>query len=156
LIVDRVSFMRLWTVHPRYLDIKGLLAAWREALLAQKVLKGETKGYRNHPQLNRFKTCAEPVAAIAAYLRTIYEEAAQRGYSFDADKIERASFDGQILCTRGQLLYEWNHLKEKLRRRDAARYSTVEAIAEPAGNTLFKIVEGDVEPWEVTDGPNLK
>lgn len=144
--------MRLWSLHPRYLDTKGLLAAWREALLAQKVLKGETKGYRTHPQLNRFKACAEPVAAIASYLRAIYEEAAQRGYSFDAAKIEQAAFCGQIPCTRGQLLYEWSHLKEKLRRRDAAKYCTVEALAEPDGHPLFRIVEGDIEPWEVT-GP---
>ncbi|HKX52383.1 MAG TPA: pyrimidine dimer DNA glycosylase/endonuclease V [Nitrosospira sp.] len=37
--------MRLWTLHPRYLDTKGLVAAWREALLAQKVLSGLTSGY---------------------------------------------------------------------------------------------------------------
>jgi len=31
--------MRLWTIHPKYLDRQGLLALWREALLAQKVLR---------------------------------------------------------------------------------------------------------------------
>jgi hypothetical protein len=30
-----LTAMRIWTVHPRYLDPKGLVAAWREALLAQ-------------------------------------------------------------------------------------------------------------------------
>jgi Pyrimidine dimer DNA glycosylase len=149
-IVGRVNHMRLWTVHPRYLDTKGLVAAWREALLAQKVLKGETKGYRNHPQLNRFKASAEPVGAIAAYLRAIHEEAAQRGYSFDAEKIASASYDGQLLCTRGQLLYEWNHLKEKLRLRDAVRFREVEDVEEPDGHPLFKITEGDIEAWEIT------
>ncbi|MEN6399799.1 MAG: pyrimidine dimer DNA glycosylase/endonuclease V, partial [Rectinema sp.] len=29
--------MRLWTLHPQYLDQKGLTAAWREGLLAKKV-----------------------------------------------------------------------------------------------------------------------
>ena len=41
--------MRLWTLHPQYLDPRGLVALWREALLAQKVLLGRTRGYRAHP-----------------------------------------------------------------------------------------------------------
>lgn len=148
--------MRLWTVHPRYLDTKGLLAAWREALLAQKVLKGETRGYRNHPQLHRFKASAEPIGAIAKYLRAIHEEASHRGYSFDAGKIEAASYDGRLSCTRGQLLYEWQHLKEKLRVRDAGRYREIKDLAEPCEHPLFKIIEGDIEAWEITGKPHLK
>ncbi len=42
------SAMRLWSLHPKYLDVKGLVRAWREGLLARKALGGETKGYRNH------------------------------------------------------------------------------------------------------------
>src|SRR5690606_6899395 len=42
--------MRLWSLHPRYLDRQGLLALWREALLARAVLRGETRGYTLHPQ----------------------------------------------------------------------------------------------------------
>ena len=38
--------MRLWSIHPKYLGTKGLVALWREALLAQKVLQGNTKGYK--------------------------------------------------------------------------------------------------------------
>ncbi|HYJ45714.1 MAG TPA: pyrimidine dimer DNA glycosylase/endonuclease V [Pyrinomonadaceae bacterium] len=141
--------MRLWSIHPQYLDTRGLVAAWREALLAQKVLKGETKGYRNHPQLNRFKACADPVGAAASYLRQLHEEARERGYSFSEEKIAAVAFDGQLDCTRGQLLYEWRHLKEKLRSRDAAKYEAVKAVEEPAPHPLFKIVEGGVEAWEI-------
>jgi hypothetical protein len=60
--------MRLWTLHPQYLDSKGLVAAWREGLLAQKVLAGKTRGYRHHPQLKRFQAQSQPLAAIAAFL----------------------------------------------------------------------------------------
>jgi hypothetical protein len=141
--------MRIWTVHPGYLDTKGLLAVWRETLLAQKVLRGETVGYRNHPQLSRFKSSANPTGAIAKYLRAIYVEAAARGYKFSEDKIAHSDFSGEILCTRGQLLYEWNHLKEKLRARDAGRFSEIKDIEVPAAHPIFKIIEGDVEPWEV-------
>ncbi|MGP9584395.1 pyrimidine dimer DNA glycosylase/endonuclease V, partial [Micrococcaceae sp. AOP34-BR2-30] len=30
--------MRLWSLHPEVLDRQGLIAGWREALLAQAVL----------------------------------------------------------------------------------------------------------------------
>lgn len=43
--------MRLWSLHPQYLDAKGLVALWREGLLAQAVLAGQTRGYKRHPQL---------------------------------------------------------------------------------------------------------
>jgi hypothetical protein len=141
--------MRLWTVHPRYLDTKGLLAAWREALLAQKVLKGETRGYRNHPQLERFKSSPDPTGAIASYLRRLLEEATRRGYRFNEEKITSAAFAGEITCTRGQLLYEWNHLKEKLKARDEKKYDEINSVEEPEAHPIFKIIEGEVEAWEI-------
>ncbi|HKS27207.1 MAG TPA: pyrimidine dimer DNA glycosylase/endonuclease V [Pyrinomonadaceae bacterium] len=141
--------MRLWTIHPRYLDVKGLVAAWREALLAQKVLEDRTRGYRNHPQLKRFSASEHPLGAIAAYLREIHREAQRRGYSFSEEKINPAQFDAQIDSTRGQLLYEWNHLKRKLRLRDARRYAELEQLEEPDPHPLFNIIEGDIEYWEI-------
>ncbi|HEX8142756.1 MAG TPA: pyrimidine dimer DNA glycosylase/endonuclease V [Pyrinomonadaceae bacterium] len=141
--------MRLWTVHPGYLDTKGLLALWREALLAQKVLKGETGGYRNHPQLQRFRSSSDPLGTIASYLRVVHKEAVDRGYNFDADKIADADSGERLACTRGQLLYEWGHLKTKLRERDAKRYGELENIAEPSEHPLFIIIEGEIEAWEV-------
>lgn len=142
--------MRIWTIHPRYLDTKGLLAAWREGLLAQKVLKGETRGYRNHPQLARFKAQQNPVAAIANYLRALHEEASHRGYKFGEEKIEPVEFCVEIACTRGQLLYEWTHLKEKLKSRDADRLALFKDIEEPAAHPSFRIIEGGIESWEIT------
>ncbi len=144
--------MRLWTVHPRYLDTKGLLAAWREGLLAQKVLRGETRGYRRHPQLRRFKAAPDPLGAIAAYLRGLYAEACARGYRFGAEKIASGSFADQLDCRRGQLEYEWQHLREKLRRRDANKLAEMCARGAPEAHPLFRIVEGGVEEWEVTGG----
>jgi len=47
--------MRLWSLHPAYLDARGLGALWREGLLAQAVLRGKTRGYRSHPQLERWR-----------------------------------------------------------------------------------------------------
>jgi hypothetical protein len=141
--------MRLWTVHPKYLDTQGLLAAWREGLLAQKVLQGRTRGYRHHPQLTRFKAHKDPVEAIAAYLRFVYKEALSRGYNFDDTKIAASRKKILLRCTRGQLLYEWTHLRQKLKVRSVERYAAVRHLNEPEANPLFRIVAGAIEPWEV-------
>ena len=122
---------------------------WREGLLAQKVLQGQTKGYQNHPQLSRFQASPNPLGVIATYLRSIYEEAVRRGYQFDQEKINREEFDGQIACSRGQLQYEWEHLRGKLRQRDPAWYSSIEKVNEPEPHPLFQLIEGGIEPWEV-------
>ena len=142
--------MRLWTVHPRFLDPKGLVAAWREALLAQKVLAGATKGYRHHPQLARFQAQADPLAAIATFLVGLADEAQSRGYHFDASKISRRRFTGQMAETSGQLLYEWSHLKAKLRVRTPQMGRQLRNIKMPESHPLFRIVPGEVRDWERT------
>jgi len=140
--------MRLWTLHPKYLDARGLVALWREALLAQKVLRGETRGYRHHPQLLRFAQTKNPPASLAAYLKGVHDEAVQRGYHFDGSKIGAVRSRQKIKETRGQLLYEWRHLKRKLKQRDPARRREVAALKMPAPHPLFKIIPGEVRDWE--------
>ena len=140
--------MRLWTLHPRYLDRQGLLALWREGLLAQKVLLGRTRGYRRHPQLARFRQQRDPVAAIAAYLVEVHREALRRGYRFDGRKIHRRKAKGRIPETRGQLLYEWNHLRRKLKARNPVLFAVSARIDKPLPNPIFKIVLGKVRAWE--------
>ena len=113
--------MRLWSLHPRYLDAKGLVALWREALLAQKVLRGETSGYRHHPQLRRFDDASNPVAAIGTYLQYVHDDSLQRGYRFDARKIGEVNRRIKLQVTSGQTAYEAEHLLKKLRARDRNR-----------------------------------
>jgi Pyrimidine dimer DNA glycosylase len=140
--------MRLWSLHPRYLDAAGLVALWREALLARAVLRGETIGYRHHPQLIRFRACRFPRSAINAYLRAIHDEAVVRGYAFDRSKLARIATAERIVTTRGQLDHEWSRLLAKLRRRSPAVYRRHRHIAKPAVHPLFAIVEGPVCDWE--------
>ena len=141
--------MRLWTVHPRYLDATGLVALWREALLAQAVLRGRTRGYTRHPQLQRFRDAADPVACVAGYLRVVAGEATSRGYAFDSSRIIPSSDPVRpIFETKGQLLYEWAHLARKLRGRSPAWYRDHVAGAQPAPHPLFRIVAGGVRDWE--------
>ncbi len=146
--------MRLWTLHPRYLDAQGLVALWREALLAREVLRGRTAGYRHHPQLKRFRLCASPRSAINAYLASVHAEADSRGYHFDRSKLARVASEQRVLATDGQLRYEWCWLLSKLQRRSPALYRRHGAVSHPAAHPLFEIVPGPVEAWErVPDRP---
>jgi hypothetical protein len=140
--------MRLWTIHPKYLDAVGLVALWRETLLAQAVLRGRTVGYRNHPQLERFRSHDAPVACVASYLRAVYQESVARSYRFDHRKLGRNKAEFRLTETEGQLMHEWEHLKKKLRARSPDRYQFIRDIASPEPHPLFEIVPGDVRPWE--------
>lgn len=141
--------MRLWTVHPRHLDAAGLVALWREALLAQAVLLGRTRGYTRHPQLQRFRAASDPVACIAGYLRVVAAEATSRGYSFNPALIVSSEEPvRRIVETNGQLLYEWEHLGRKLQRRSPAWYREQVAGARPTPHPLFRVVAGGVRDWE--------
>lgn len=141
--------MRLWSLHPRYLDARGLVALWREALLAQKVLAGATKGYRHHPQLLRFRGQADASGAIAFYLREVQQEAERRGYHFDASKIGPCARNVKISVTYGQMQYEMTHLRAKLAVRDAPALQRSEGVQAPDPHPLFEVVQGGVETWEV-------
>jgi hypothetical protein len=140
--------MRLWSLHPKYLDRQGLLACWRESLLAQKVILGKTRGYKNHPQLIRFQSCQDPVAGIGTYLEYIAGEAERRGYSFNRTKIIASRKISKILVTSGQVLYEWGHLQAKLTRRDPLWLGQFFNIVMPDIHPLFEVAIGSVEPWE--------
>ena len=141
--------MRLWSLHPRYLDAKGLVALWREGLLAQAVLAGKTKGYKHHPQLARFIETPAPRKYIAAYLRQIHIEASRRGYNFNARKIGRGGKVAPLTVTTGQLNYEWSHLVNKLKARAPLWLSAIPETKRPAPHPLFRIVPGRIAAWEV-------
>ena len=140
--------MRIWSLHPRHLDAKGLVACWRETLLAQAVLAGRTRGYTRHPQVTRFRAEVDPISAIGAYLGGLADEATARGYRFDRSRIDRDHAAAPaLLVTDGQLAYEWSHLLAKLTQRspeDAARWRD----ADPSPHPLFRVVAGTIEPWE--------
>jgi Pyrimidine dimer DNA glycosylase len=143
--------MRLWSLHPRYLDGKGLVAVWREGLLAQAVLAGKTRGYRSHPQLVRFRQTITPRTHIATYLHGVRDEAMVRGYRFNSRKIGRGARAGRLQVTEGQLAYEWAHLKSKLRKRDPAWLDQFGGLTMPDPHPLFRCIPGDVAAWEVVE-----
>lgn len=140
--------MRLWSIHPRYLDPQGLVALWREALLARAVLRGMTKGYRHHPQLERFRAHPTPRSAVSSYLRAVHVEASARGYSFDSAKIGSGSTDILIPVSAGQIALEWEHLLRKLSRRSPERYRQLRVIRQPRCHPLMRRRAGEAERWE--------
>lgn len=150
--------MRIWSLNPRYLDRQGLLACWRETLLAQAVLLGRTKGYTSHPQLERFRAQPDPLVAIGAYLQGVLLEATARGYRFDAGKIHSTAELEPLPVTTGQLLLEWEHLDAKLRLRSPekaqenlrALRGSATAAPVPIPHPMMRVVPGGVESWERT------
>ncbi len=140
--------MRLWSIHPQYLDPQGLVAVWREGLLALKVLQGKTRGYTRHPQLKRFQAAGNPVSAMKCYLWHVYLESRARGYKFDSSKLGRIGKCIPLEVTRGQLKYEMDRLKKKLERRNPEKLKLAEHVEIPAAHPLFIAVEGGPEGWE--------
>ena len=140
--------MRIWSVHPQYLDRMGLVALWRETLLAKHVLEGKTKGYKNHPQLIRFKSSNQPLAAINYYLKLVFLEAQQRNYNFDITKFEKIEKIEKINVTTAQLDFEKHHLLNKLKAIDITKYNEVVDTDNFIAHPLFIVVEGEVEDWE--------
>lgn len=141
--------MRIWSLHPQYLDRPGLTACWRETLLAQAVLAGRTRGYRAHPQLERFRGEPDPLAAIGCYLQVVADEADRRGYRFDRLRIERvADPGGTIPVTTGQLDLEWSWLGSKLVVRNPALLERWADVSRPEPHPNFHVVEGPVAAWE--------
>ena len=141
--------MRLWSLHPKYLDTKGLVALWRETLLAKHVLEGKTKGYKNHPQLIRFKNTTDPVSAIHQYLETIYDEASSRGYNFNISKFNKNYKPTSIVVTTGQVNYEVEHLLNKLKTRDPEKLHTLLERRIFTIHPIFKRKKGEIEDWEI-------
>jgi hypothetical protein len=137
--------MRLWSLHPSLMDTKGLVALWRESLLAKHVLENKTKGYKNHPQLTRFKCCKDPLDAINYYLSEIHKEAVRRNYNFDRTKVDWRFKKQKITVTTGQIQFELEHLKRKITRTPGHTLDRIEKINHP----IFKIIAGDIEKWEI-------
>jgi hypothetical protein len=140
--------VRLWTLHPRYLDPQGLVALWREGLLARAVLRDETRGYRQHPQLERFRSHPSPRLAINAYLAAVHAEATSRGYSFDRSKIGPVRVVERIVASSGQVDYEWQHLLRKLATRSPALFERWRDLDAPECHPLFHARPGPIAAWE--------
>ncbi|MBN2100388.1 hypothetical protein JW710_00625 [Candidatus Dojkabacteria bacterium] len=141
--------MRLWSIHPKYLDSKGLVALWRESLLAKAVLEEKTTGYRNHPQLTRFRKTENPQKMINLYIKYIFLESQDRGYHFDPTKFKSQKPDAKIPVNSGQITFEFDHLTQKIKTRNPKLYSNMLKIKQIDSHPLFKIVPGPIEEWEI-------
>jgi hypothetical protein len=146
--------MRIWSLHPKYLDSKGLVALWRETLLARHVLEGKTKGYKNHPQLNRFKAMKNPIEVMNQYLSEIYIEASNRNYNFDKQKINWKFKKTKMHVTNGQLNYEMSHLLKKLQTRNIKKIEELNPNIIFETHPLFELIDGPIAKWEIITNKN--
>lgn len=146
--------MRLWSLHPKYLDRQGLSALWREGLLAQAVLRGHTRGYRAHPQLQRFRDSGRPLGSIASYLHAVWKEARRRGYHYDISRIVGRPASGRLAAPRGQVRWEWKHLLRKLRSRSPGVHERWREVVSPQVHPLFRLVPGGLAVWERGKSPD--
>ncbi len=140
--------MRLWSLHPRHLDPQGLVALWREGLLARKVLHGQTRGYTRHPQLQRFRAHPEPLLAMDAYLHAVADEADARGYRFARNKLGARASVAAINVSDAQLAFEWQHLLAKLASRNPEWHARAQACPHPDLHPLLQAVPGPIADWE--------
>lgn len=140
--------MRLWSIHPSLLDQKGLCGMWREGLLAMKVLRGETRGYRFHPQLDRFKAHSNPYGALTQFMHGILEESKVRGYRFDESKLPSCTQSHRISVTYGQVHFEVGLLATKLQHRGTVSRIPFYGALQESIHPLFHLVDGGIEPWE--------
>ena len=144
--------MRLWSLHPKYLDTQGLVALWREALLARAVLRGETRGYKHHPQLERFAAHASPRLAINGYLAAVHAEALSRGYNFDGSKVGRVRVVPGIDVTSGQVNCKWQHLLRRLAARSPLIFAKCGDLAHPRCHPVFRSRPGPASWERLSDG----
>ena len=142
--------MRLWTLHPKYLDAKGLVAAWREALLAQAVLRDRNDWLPKPSSTDP----VPPLTLTGSKYRVLSSRAACRGKPAwvsvrpRKDRLPRGG-RSRLKATLGQLGYEWKHLRAKLAIRDKAWLASLGRVARPDAHPTFRVVPGDVEDWEV-------
>ena len=131
------------------LDTKGLVALWRETLLAKNVLEGKTVGYRNHPQLERFKNSPNPIDTINQYLSIVYDEALKRKFNFNERKFSTPNIPLYLTVSEGQITYEFDHLLKKLKHREITLYEKLKETKNILPHPMFKIIKGKIEKWEV-------
>lgn len=144
--------MRLWSLHPKYLDTRGLGALWREGLLAQACLVKQMGGYCKHPQLDRFRDAPNnhPVVLISRFLTDVFIESLGRGHDYDDGLIEACNGGcwSLVPVTTAQLDLEAHILREKLTVR-GTEGRVLLPNGTPGPHPLFVPVESaDIEPWE--------
>ena len=145
--------MRIWSLHPCLLDRRALVACWRETLLAQKVLRGLTRGYTNHPQLIRFRAHPQPLEAVAAYLSGLADEADARSYSFNRALIGAGKDNADENRTNENSVGK-NGTNKNCTDKAGSSYASVALIPVPLGQLEYELaflqhkVAGRDPEWE--------
>ena len=97
-------------------------------MLAQKVLKGETKSHENHPRLKKSKAHPHSQYAIANYLVEIWKESKRREYNFNKEKIGYTKIVEKIPITQSELRYEFDLLRDGTKKRTPSRHKDLLSV----------------------------
>ncbi|MGV0439032.1 pyrimidine dimer DNA glycosylase/endonuclease V [Corynebacterium mastitidis] len=117
----RGTALRISSLHPNLVDSKSLVVYWREALLVQNVLRGLTRAYRNHPQLDGVRSYPDPVGAVCFHLHGLVDDTDQRGCRLNLDLVRltvNSPRDVRLSMRSGGVAYERDLLLDKVTRRD--------------------------------------
>lgn len=152
--------MRLWSLHPSYLDKQALQVCWADALQALEYYKQERaymKGITNdlspyfYPCLDRFRMTGSPIAHITNYLHGLCDESERRNTPFGRAKLPEFTPGLRLKVTDGQIAREEKLLLLQLNRRKQTQLWMDLFVAEYVQpHPLFEIVSGPVEPWETS------
>ena len=141
--------MRLWSIHPKYLDSKGLGGLWREGLGAVRCLYEPGIGYSNHAQLNRFKAEPDYLAQIGSYMHEVADEADRRGYNYDRTLLPVDFYKPEpMTVTVGQIAYEFRFLLGKLKTRDKELFEKFQHTTTIELHPRFTPIPGPIADWE--------
>ena len=144
-----VRLSRIWSLHPKYLDGIEIFFLWRNCIMAKKILDGTEKVNRKFPHLARFESSSNPIGAINIYLSEVYKIASTHGKNFKLDKFDDSFKDISLNVTKGQMEYEVELFKKKLRNRSSDTNALIFKIKIIEPNPLFKVVEGNKEAWDI-------
>lgn len=132
--------MRLWSIHPKYLDKHALIALWREGLLAQKALSGKGLVDEANVQLVRFKKSANPVRAIGSYLSFVASEGAKQGCKLNHERILQPNFEAKFMTTDvAQMELEVEQLKARMKTRNKDKFKLLTDVHKFEANPVFTL-----------------
>lgn len=155
--------MRLWTIHPKYLDGKRLTSQWKEGIQMMHIWKeiGENPepakrlGYVSHPQVRRLSNLLVADSGLISlllhqHLTAVHEESVQRSYSFNKKLIDDLAPDcknaPKVYVTMGQVAYEFALMATK--NNEWSQKVAIDPYM--LCNPIFQVVSGSIESWEKT------
>lgn len=86
--------------------------------------------------------------SINQYLTSVYKNSLERGYHFNKNKVNPNFIPTKLTVTDKQIKFEMEHLLTKMETRDPERFHKLSRKVKIDAHPLFRIIDGEIEPWE--------